>query len=87
MAVAGSAISACDKIRERGCNSREGTADTLQLDHPTAKDCFLHFANGVVIKQREQLAPAHTRSWTFHVEKRFLIPNLYAQKKAEGLAI
>lgn len=60
---------------------------TARLDHPTAKDCFLHFANGVVIKQREQLAPAHTRSWTFHVEKRVLIPNLYAQKKAEGLAL
>lgn len=48
---------------------------TAQLDAPTAKDYFPHFANGIVMKPTEQLAPAHTRSLTFHVVKRFLIPN------------
>lgn len=64
--------------RER---EREGTLSerewlTAQLDHPTAKDRFPHFTNEVVMKQTEQLAPAHTRSLTFRAEKRFLIPNL-----------
>lgn len=82
VAILGSAISACDKIterkgergRERALSEREWL--TAQLDHPTAKDRFPHFTNEVVMKQTEQLAPAHTRSLTFRVEKRFLIPNL-----------
>ena len=76
LAVAGSAISACDKVTERESALSEREWLTAQLDHPTTKDCFPHFANGAVMKQTEQLAPAYTRSLTFRVEKRFLIPNL-----------
>lgn len=58
---------------------------TAQLDAPTTKECFPHFANGVVMKPTERLAPAHTRSLTFHVVKTFLIPNPDAWEKVDGL--
>jgi len=61
VAVAGSAISVCDKITERE-GEREGALSerewlTAWLDHPTTKDCFPHFADGLVMRQTEQLTP------------------------------
>lgn len=80
--VLGSVISAGDKIRKKGRERKRESALsemeqlTAGLDHPAIEDCFPHSANGLLTKQTEQLAPAHTMSLTFLVKKRSLIPNL-----------